>query len=124
MTVILATLLSKKGKDAIPAAEESNTKDTLPDFMAAFAGPLVVIVLLTLRPLFGISVDPQIALPLGGLVCVLVTGNAKHTIEITNSVSARLSAYLRFLQLQWFMQVQQCLTHCHTVPSSTQQAAR
>ena len=82
VTVILSTLLSKKGKDAIPA-EETREKTTLPNFMAAFAGPLVVIILLALRPLCGISIDPLIALPVGGLVCVLVTGNIKDTISIT-----------------------------------------
>ena len=82
VTVILSTLLSKKGKDAIPA-EETREKTTLPNFMAAFAGPLVVIILLALRPLCNISIDPLIALPVGGLVCVLVTGNIKDTISIT-----------------------------------------
>ena len=82
VTVILSTLLSKKGNDTIPA-DEKREKTTLPGFMAAFAGPLVVIILLALRPLCGISIDPLIALPLGGLVCVLVTGNAKDTISIT-----------------------------------------
>ena len=82
VTVILSTLLSKKGKDAIPA-EETREKTTLPNFMTAFAGPLVVIILLALRPLCGISIDPLIALPVGGLVCVLVTGNVKDTISIT-----------------------------------------
>ena len=83
VTVVLATMLSKKGKDAIPTAEETREKGNLPGFMAAFAGPLVVIILLALRPICGISIDPLIALPLGGLVCVLVTGNAKDTIAIT-----------------------------------------
>ncbi len=83
VTVVLATMLSKKGKDAIPAAEETREKGNLPGFMAAFAGPLVVIVLLALRPICGISIDPLIALPVGGLVCVLMTGNAKDTIAIT-----------------------------------------
>ena len=82
VTVVLSTLLSKKGNDTIPA-DEKREKTTLPGFMAAFAGPLVVIILLALRPLCGISIDPLIALPLGGLVCVLVTGNAKNTISIT-----------------------------------------
>ena len=82
VTVILSTLLSKKGKDTIPA-EETREKTTLPNFMAAFAGPLVVIILLALRPLCNISIDPLIALPVGGLVCVLVTGNMKNTISIT-----------------------------------------
>lgn len=83
VTVVLATMLSKKGKDAIPAAEETREKANLPGFMEAFAGPLVVIILLALRPICGISIDPLIALPVGGLICVLVTGNAKRTIEIT-----------------------------------------
>ena len=83
VTVVLATMLSKKGKDVIPAAEETKEKGNLPGFMAAFAGPLVVIILLALRPICNISIDPLIALPVGGLVCVLITGNAKDTIEIT-----------------------------------------
>lgn len=82
VTVLLATLLSKKGKDVIPE-EESRDKEKLPNFWAAFAGPLVVIILLALRPLCDISIDPLIALPVGGLVCVLVTGNMKNTIQIT-----------------------------------------
>ena len=83
VTVVLATMLSKKGKDAIAEEETTREKANLPGFMAAFAGPLVVIILLALRPLCGISIDPLIALPVGGLVCVLVTGNAKDTISIT-----------------------------------------
>lgn len=82
VTVLLSTLLSKKGKDTIPA-EEAREKGALPGFMAAFAGPLVVIILLALRPICDISIDPLIALPLGGLVCILVTGNVKDTISIT-----------------------------------------
>lgn len=83
VTIVLATMLSKKGTDAIPAAEDSKEKASLPGFMAAFAGPLVVIILLALRPICGISIDPLIALPVGGLVCILVTKNAKDTIAIT-----------------------------------------
>lgn len=82
VTVILATVLAKKGKDVIPA-EETREKGNLPSFIAAFAGPLVVIILLALRPICNISVDPLIALPVGGLICILVTGNMKHTIDIT-----------------------------------------
>ncbi len=82
VTVLLATLLSKKGKDVIPE-EEARDKEKLPNFWAAFAGPLVVIILLALRPICDISIDPLIALPVGGLVCVLVTGNLKNTIQIT-----------------------------------------
>ena len=83
VTVVLATMLCKTGKDTIPAAEDTREKNTLPGFMAAFAGPLVVIVLLALRPICGISIDPLIALPVGGLICVLMTGNVKAVREIT-----------------------------------------
>lgn len=83
VTVILATMLSKKGKDVIETSEESKEKNNLPGFGPAICGPLVVIVLLALRPICGISIDPLIALPVGGLISVLVTGNAKDTIKIT-----------------------------------------
>lgn len=82
VTVVLATMLSKKGKDAIPGAEETKDKGSLPSFMAAFTGPLVVIILLALRPICDISIDPLIALPVGGLICAIVTGNAKNVIDI------------------------------------------
>lgn len=83
VTVILASMLSKKANDVIETAEKSEEdKNVLPSFLAAFSGPAVVIILLALRPIAGISIDPLIALPVGGLVCVLVTGNAKSTISI------------------------------------------
>ena len=46
-------------------------------------GPIVVIALLALRSIAGISVDPLIALPLGGLVTIVVTGHAKNMVEFT-----------------------------------------
>lgn len=82
VTIILANILSKKKNDAIANTDvESQTDKKLPGFAAAISGPLVVIILLALRPLFDISVDPLIALPVGGLVSILVTGSIKHTRE-------------------------------------------
>ena len=84
VTVILATMLSKKGKDLIVAADaDKHTKNDLPNFLAAISGPAVVIILLALRPLFNISIDPLIALPVGGLISILATGHTKQTISIT-----------------------------------------
>ena len=83
VTVVLATMLSKKGNDAIEAVEENKADKKLPSFVTAIAGPAVVIVLLALRPLAGISIDPLIALPIGGLISIFATGNAKHTIAFT-----------------------------------------
>ncbi len=83
VTVILAGRLAKKEQSNYDDALESGETKNLPGFAAAIAGPAVVIVLLALRPLFGIAVDPLIALPVGGLVSILITGNAKNVIAFT-----------------------------------------
>lgn len=44
----------------------------LPGFWAAMSGPLIAIGLLSLRPLCGISIDPLLALPAGGLAGLLI----------------------------------------------------
>lgn len=83
VTVILTSLLAKKfktKKDEAAVAEEIE-KEELPTFFASIIGPLVAIALLALRPIAGISVDPLIALPVGGLVGVLVMGKVKNTNE-------------------------------------------
>ncbi len=85
VTVVLTTLLVKKFKvekveDEEAALDELDNEE-LPSFFAALVGPLVAIVLLALRPIAGISIDPLIALPVGGLVGVVVMGKAKHTNE-------------------------------------------
>lgn len=49
----------------------------LPSFGASLAGPLVAILLLALRPLFGIVIDPMVALPIGGLVTIIATRSWK-----------------------------------------------
>ncbi|MCD5028508.1 GntP family permease [Enterococcus asini] len=77
MTVILATILSKRSSGLeihYPAGEENKS---LPSLWAAIAGPVVVILLLALRPLFNIVIDPLIALPLGGLVSTIACGEIK-----------------------------------------------
>jgi len=84
ITVILANMLSKKNDDPITAADlEGSDKQQLPGFLPAILGPVVVIALLALRPICGVSIDPLIALPVGGIVSVLVTGNAKKLVEYT-----------------------------------------
>lgn len=84
VTIIIAGRLTKRQGDPITAKDlEAASDSSLPGFWAAFSGPLVVIILLALRPITGIAIDPLIALPVGGIVCVLVTGNARHLIECT-----------------------------------------
>ena len=72
MAIFLATILSKK-QGVLVGEQDLENRDNkeLPSLIQAIAGPLVVVVLLALRPLFSIVIDPLIALPLGGLVCAL-----------------------------------------------------
>ncbi|MDO4194463.1 MAG: GntP family permease [Erysipelotrichaceae bacterium] len=82
--ILLASMLSKRSGEQITAADlESSGNRELPSFGAAILGPVCVIVMLALRPIAGITIDPLIALPAGGLICTLATGNAKHVREYT-----------------------------------------
>ena len=51
----------------------------LPGFWAAMSAPLVAIFLLSLRPIAGISIDPLIALPVGGLAGALIMGRIRQS---------------------------------------------
>jgi len=83
MAILLSTALSKKKNGLEVAQGDIETSDNaLPGFLQAIVGPLVVIVLLALRPIAGIAIDPLIALPVGGLVCMLVTGNIRGVVPI------------------------------------------
>ena len=77
VTVIIATILSKKAGTMVSDQDLEKHADNkkLPTFIQAFAGPLIVIILLALRPIFSIVIDPLIALPLGGLVCAIACGS-------------------------------------------------
>ncbi len=78
LTYFLAKRLKNKG--SFVSEQESVAVDTqhLPSFLTALAAPLVAILLLALRPLADIKVDPLIALPLGGLIGALCMGKLRH----------------------------------------------
>jgi GntP family gluconate:H+ symporter len=62
----------------------------LPAFGAAIAAPLVAIILLALRPIAGIAIDPLVALPVGGLsrmapVAIMLLGTGTLAGIIANS---------------------------------------
>ncbi len=85
VAILLATVLSKK-KNCIMVDTsdlEKNEEKKLPSFVAAIAGPVVVILLLALRPLCDITIDPLTALPVGGLVCMLACGKIRNVIAYT-----------------------------------------
>ncbi|GIM27622.1 putative transporter [Clostridium polyendosporum] len=77
VTCLIAKKLSMKGT-SVDLSEGALTSEIKPAFLTAIAGPLVAIILLSLRPLFKISIDPVIALPIGGVVGALCMGKIKN----------------------------------------------
>lgn len=82
VTILLSTMLSKKQGAKITEIDLEQREDrNLPSFIQAVAGPLVVVILLALRPVVSIVIDPLIALPVGGVVCALACGQIKNIRE-------------------------------------------
>ncbi|MDN6759977.1 MAG: GntP family permease [Lactobacillus sp.] len=83
ITYFLAKRLSKKGAQV--ALEDTDGDESseveLPSFITALSGPLVAVVLLSLRPIFGIEIDPMVALPLGGMMGSIFMGKFKGIIS-------------------------------------------
>ncbi|WP_109427233.1 GntP family permease [Aggregatibacter kilianii] len=78
LTYFLAKRLVKKGSRVSEQEVVVVDKQDLPHFGTAMIAPLCAILLLALRPLFDIKVDPLIALPVGGLVGALCMGKIGH----------------------------------------------
>ena len=77
VTVFVIVPLMPKG-DLMGSDHTDEDDEKLPSLWVSLLGPIVTIVLLALRPVAGIVVDPMIALPVGGIVGILVTGNWKN----------------------------------------------
>ncbi|MBM3116493.1 GntP family permease [Jeongeupia naejangsanensis] len=75
----IAKRLINRGSKVQEAEVIQHDHGSLPGVGAALVAPLVAIVLLMLRPLFGIKIDPMIALPLGGLLGALAMGKFKNS---------------------------------------------
>lgn len=88
VTVLLATWLAKrKGKTVVIDDDGGNSSSDLnpdlqpqPSLLQALAGPVSVVLLLAMRPLCGIAVDPLIALPVGGIVSMVVCGAWRNSV--------------------------------------------
>lgn len=75
-TAIIAKKLINKG----PRVEKDEVlvnKEERPSFFGAMLGPIVAIVLLALRPIANINIDPMIALPVGGIAGTLIMGKGR-----------------------------------------------
>ncbi len=86
VTVALSTLVARRGRkrdvDEAGSAEPDGRVARLPSVAAAVAGPLVVVLLLALRPAYGFAVDPLVALPAGGIVSMLACGHWRNVTGI------------------------------------------
>lgn len=80
-TVFICTALAKKYPGEIIAQEENKQDVDLPAFFGAALGPIVVIILLMLRPLAGITIDPLVALPIGGFVGIIAMNKREMTLD-------------------------------------------
>lgn len=80
-TILIANYINNKLKDKVIDNDEIIFDKELPSIGVAIVGPIVAILILLLKPLMNISIDPLIALPIGGLCgCI-----AMRKIKLFNS---------------------------------------
>ncbi|MCR8643174.1 GntP family permease [Paenibacillus sp. N1-5-1-14] len=91
MTYWLAKRISGRGSKVGMEEIKEVDRSTLPSFGAAIVAPLVAIILLALRPLFNIVIDPLIALPVGGIVGAIVMGRGKQINQFAISGLNKMS---------------------------------
>ena len=84
LVFLVLPMLPDKGFSDLKEAEGARDEKDLPSFLASITGPLVAVLLMVLRPIFDISIDPAIALPAGGLAGLLATRKWKNTGECLN----------------------------------------
>ena len=77
-TIALAGWLSRRGTGVASETPAASSDAAMPSIWGALAGPATVIVLLALRPLAGVTIDPFVALPLGGIAAILATGHVRN----------------------------------------------
>lgn len=79
-TVVLASALINKGNN-VESYELLEQREDLPNLFKSLCGPIVAIFLLFLGNISPIVIDPMVALPVGGVVTLIATGNLKNTRE-------------------------------------------
>ncbi|WP_017754204.1 GntP family permease [Calidifontibacillus oryziterrae] len=72
ITYLMAQNLKQTGSQVEEVDMEEGNEEKLPSLFGALSGPAVAIFLLLLQPGFGISIDPLIALPVGGIAGAIV----------------------------------------------------
>lgn len=64
---------------AVGPPDVAKGEEKLPALWRSLLGPIVTIILLALRPIAGIVIDPMIALPIGGVVGIIATAKWRDT---------------------------------------------
>nr|WP_286207932.1 GntP family permease [Clostridium caldaquaticum] len=90
VTCIVAKKLVRKGTE-VELSEVAVSSEEKPGFFPAIVGPFVAIILLSLRPLFKISIDPLVALPVGGIMGALAMGKIKNINKYATVGLAKMS---------------------------------
>ncbi|KAA6449901.1 GntP family permease [Bacillus atrophaeus] len=90
VTYFLAKRLVNKGSSV--GNQDTEMKDQkIPLFITALIAPLVTIILLALRPLCNISIDPMVALPAGGIIGAIAMKKTKNINEYAISGLSKMS---------------------------------
>lgn len=90
VTCIIAKRLIDRGPK-VTKDEVLLNKEERPSFFGAIIGPVVSILILALRPMADINIDPLIALPVGGIVGALCMGKIKNINHYMQSGLAKMS---------------------------------
>lgn len=93
VTVLVCKYMEKKFP-RVASAQASDAEDfdnlnesdeVLPSIGAALSAPIITVLLLLVRPLFGINIDPIFALPIGGIFGALIMGKGEQLLKYMNS---------------------------------------
>lgn len=77
---VIIRLIPQKLTIVAPGQEEITDDKQLPSLTSSLVAPFVTIILLALRPLTGITIDPLIALPIGGICGILCMKQWKNIL--------------------------------------------
>ena len=76
---VIVPLIPKGDLMGETKGDEAKGEEALPALWRSLLGPIVTIILLALRPIAGVVIDPMIALPVGGIVGIIATGKWRDT---------------------------------------------
>ncbi|PMC35450.1 gluconate:proton symporter [Bacillus sp. UMB0899] len=91
ITYMLAKKVAEKGSAVMDQDVEVLDNTKTPQFITALIAPLVTIILLALRPLFDINIDPMVALPVGGIIGAIAMKKTRQINEYAVSGLNKMS---------------------------------